>query len=119
MKDKLLYSNVIKVLRDRFPEFQGYDQWENNQIAYFTFFLDCIVSHFSDDSLLRRAGDFINRMSESDDEDLRGTLDDFFLNLYSQSKDGKIVIDRFLKKLSPRARTRYDINVSLWLKGNQ
>lgn len=118
MNSKLTASNLAPHLRKTFPEFQGYDDYEDNKIAYFNFFTIFLMNNFNSQSILERAGAFINLMCESGDGSLDSVLDDFCINMHSLSIEKGVDISMFLAKLSAKGREIYNINIDLWTKRN-
>lgn len=118
MTNRLNYLNLIDCLKQRVPEFKGYDHLIENKIVYFTFFVDFLINNYSNDVIMKESASFVNDMADSEDEELEIILDDFFLNIYSSFKEQDKPPNKFLSKLSPKALNRFNHSVALWLKGN-
>jgi hypothetical protein len=61
----------------------------------------------------------MEEMSKSRDEDLLGIVYEFFLNIYSSSKEKELPINNFIKLLSDKSKRMYEESVNTWLKGNE
>ena len=118
MKAEIDIDNVVQNLKEWFPEFRGYEEDEGLPMAYFNFFTIFLLNHLSDAEVVEKDASFINVLTECGDSSLDSLLDDFFINLYTLSRERQAGIDIFLDQLSSKSKKIYDINVELWLKGN-
>ena len=118
----MTYDNFIERLYDTFPDFKDsldngtLKNIEDNPIAAFSFFVDHFHKRPGDKDFEKELIDFLDRMM--DIESLDSVLDDFCLNIYSLMHEKGVDINPFLKKLTPRTKKAYDINVDLWERGN-
>lgn len=119
MEKKISYSNLIEKMKEEFPEYSGNPDDEQHKMVYFTFFMLYVLDNFSNNELLSKAAELINKMAVSGDIDLDGILDDAFLTLYSGCRERGLSVELLVSKFSERAKTFYGESVTAWKKGNK
>ncbi len=118
----LTNDNFIETLYETFPDFKDtlddntLKILEDNQIVTFGFFVDHFHKKLGDEKFEKKLIDLLDKMA--DIKSLDSVMDDFCLNIYSLMHEKGVDINPFLKKLTPRTKKTYDINVDLWEKGN-
>lgn len=110
----ITYKNVTKYALDYFEDFEFDSTLYNGTMLmtkFYTYIENAILN--KNESLLIKQADFINKMAQSEDENVNLLVDDIALSLYTEG-----YYENIKPHLSAVAIEAFDLNIKLWKKGN-
>jgi hypothetical protein len=107
------YNNVLETIKDRIPEFELDLSYLDNPLVAFSFFSNFILEAYASkhEPIISKCTGLINDLSETDDNDIRGLLDEVAIGLFDSSQS---IYNDFKKRLTNIARRKFDKTIEKW-----
>ena len=119
----LNYNTIIPELNKIFPEFtKEYNLEELTEGlpgVHLSFFISYAREHWNNEKLQEKLADFVNALSESNDDAAKVTFQDFALDFQLHFREHEINIDSFLSLLKAKAKSDFKETLNFWYTANK